>query len=104
MQEQLIDIELREREQDINRLARGIQEISDLFSDMSLLVSHQGNQIDNIETNILNSFSHIDKANIQLEKAKKYREKKRRCYIKIFCMSFLIIGVLILVIVITNKN
>jgi len=104
MQEQLINIQLEERERDINNLSRGVQEISDLFSDMSLLVSYQGNQIDNIETNIQNSFSHIDKANIQLIKAKKYKDKKRRCYIKIFCISFLIIGVLILVIVITNKN
>ena len=104
MQEQLIDIELREREKDINNLSIGVQEISDLFSDMSLLVSHQGNQIDNIETNIQNSFSHIDKANIQLIKAKKYKEEKRKCYIKLFCISFLIIGILILIIVITNKN
>jgi t-SNARE complex subunit (syntaxin) len=104
MQEQLIDIQLESRERDINQLARGVQEVSDLFTDMSLLVTYQGEQIENIETNIQNSFSHIDKANIQLEKAKKYKDKRRRCYIKIFCISFLIIGVLILLIIITNKN
>lgn len=99
MQEQLIDIELREREQDINRLAGGIQEVSDLFTDISLLVSYQGEQIENIETNIQNSFSHIDKANIQLEKAKKYREKKRRFYVKLFCFIFLIITIIIILII-----
>ncbi len=104
MQEQLIDIQLEEREKDINNLSRGVQEISDLFTDMSLLVSYQGNQIDNIETNIQNSFSHIDKANIQLIKAKKYRDRRQRCYLKIFCISFFIIGILILVIMITNKT
>ena len=104
MQEQLIDIQLEERERDINNLARGVQEVSDLFTDMSLSVSHQGIQIDNIETNIQNSFSHIDKANIQLIKAKKYQEKRRKCCIKIFCVSFFIIGFFILLIIITNKN
>ena len=103
MQEQLIDIQLEERERDINNLARGVQEVSDLFTDMSLLVSHQGIQIDNIETNIQNSFSHIDKANIQLIKAKKYQEKRRKCCIKIFCISFFII-ILITVIIFANNN
>jgi len=102
MQEQLIDIELRDREQDINRLARGIQEVSDLFTDISLLVSYQGEQIENIETNIQNSFSHIDKANIQLEKAKKYKEKKRRFYVKLFCFIFLIITIMIILIILKS--
>ena len=39
MQEQLIDIYLEEREREINNLARGVQELSDLFTDVSLLVS-----------------------------------------------------------------
>lgn len=102
MQEQLIDIQLESRERDINRLARGVQEVSDLFTDMSLLVTYQGEQIENIETNIQNSFSHIDKANIQLEKAKKYKEKKRRFYIKLFCFIFLIITIIIILVILES--
>jgi t-SNARE complex subunit (syntaxin) len=102
MQEQLIDIQLESRERDINRLARGVQEVSDLFTDMSLLVTYQGEQIENIETNIQNSFSHIDKANIQLEKAKKYKEKKRRFYVKLFCFIFLIIIIMIILIILKS--
>ena len=103
MQEHLINIQLEERERNINNLAKGIQEVSDLFTDMSLLVSNQGIQIDNIENNIQNSFSHIDKANIQLIKAKKHQEKKRKCCIKIFCVSFFIVT-LVTVIIFTNNN
>jgi t-SNARE complex subunit (syntaxin) len=99
MQEQLIDIELRERERNINKLARGVQEVSDLFTDMSLLVSYQSEQIENIETNIQNSFSHIDKANVNLEKAKKYKEKKRQFYSKLFCFIFFIISIIIIIII-----
>ncbi len=99
MQDQLIDIQLEEREQDINRLARGVQEVSDLFTDVSLLVSYQGEQIENIQTNIQNSFSHINKANVDLEKAKKYKEKKRQFYSKLFCFIFFIISIIIIIII-----
>ena len=99
MQDQLIDIQLEEREQDINRLARGVQEVSDLFTDVSLLVSYQGEQIENIQTNIQNSFSHINKANVDLEKAKKYKEKKRQFYSKLFCFIFFIISIIIIIMI-----
>ena len=33
---------LAEREEGINKLARGVEEISELFQDMSILVSQQG--------------------------------------------------------------
>jgi t-SNARE complex subunit (syntaxin) len=36
MQDQLIDIQLEEREQDINKLVNCVQEVSDLFTDVSL--------------------------------------------------------------------
>ena len=103
MQEQLIDIYLEEREHEINNLARGVQELSDLFTDVSLLVSDQEVQIDNIESNIQTTFSHIDKANIQLVKAKKYQKKKRNCYIKIFGIFFVIIIIIIIIIFVNNK-
>ncbi|ALH23321.1 SNARE domain containing protein/ putative syntaxin [Chrysochromulina ericina virus CeV-01B] len=99
MQDQLIDIQLEEREQDINKLVNGVQEVSDLFTDVSLLVSYQGEQIENIQTNIQNSFSHINKANVDLEKAKKYKEKKRQFYSKLFCFIFFIISIIIIIII-----
>ena len=47
MQQELISSnDLQQREQDINKLAHGVQEVSDLFMDMSLLVSYQGEKID----------------------------------------------------------
>ena len=99
MQDQLIDIQLEEREQDINKLVNGVQEVSDLFTDVSLSVSYQGEQIENIQTNIQNSFSHINKANVDLEKAKKYKEKKRQFYSKLFCFIFFIISIIIIIII-----
>jgi len=102
MQDQFIDINLVERERDINKLAKGVREVGDLFTDISLLVSYQGNNIDNIETNIQNTFNNIEKANIQLNKIKKYKEKRRNCCLRIFCIGFFIIIFFVIIIILSN--
>lgn len=90
---------LAEREEGINKLTRGVEKISELFQDMSILVSQQGHQIDNIETNINNSLSHVTKANVELKKAEKYQLKKttRRLYFS--CVIVLVIVIVIIVLV-----
>jgi t-SNARE complex subunit (syntaxin) len=102
MQDQFIDINLEERERDINKLTRGVREVGDLFTDISLLVSYQGNNIDNIEANIQNTFNNIEKANIQLEKIKKYKQKRRNYCIRIACIGFFIITFFVIIIILSN--
>lgn len=105
MQQELISSNhLQQREQDINKLAHGVQEVSDLFMDMSLLVSYQGVKIDNIEANIASTLSSTNNANKELIKASKYQQKKRKCCIKLTCSFFLITTVIILIIIITNSK
>ena len=69
---------LAERQLNINKLARGVEEISELFQTISILTSEQGDTIDNIETNINNSLGNINKANLELKKAEKYQKKKKK--------------------------
>ena len=102
MQDQFIDINLAERERDINKLARGVREVGDLFTDISLLVTYQGNNIDNIETNIQTTFNNIEKANIQLDKIKKYKQKRRNCCIRIACIGFFVITFFVMIIILSN--
>lgn len=90
---------LAEREEGINKLARGVEEISELFQDMSILVSQQGDQIDNIETNINNSLSHVDKANVELKKAQQYQSKRRTRCLYFGCVIGLVIVIVIIVLV-----
>ena len=105
MQQELISSNhLQEREQDINRLAHGVQEVSDLFMDMSLLVSYQGEKIDNIEANITSTLSSTTSANKQLIKASIYQQKKRACCIRLTCCFFLITTIIIFIIIITNSK
>ena len=90
---------LAEREEGINKLARGVEEISELFQDMSILVSQQGDQIDNIETNINNSLSHVNEANVELKKAQQYQSKRRTICLYFGCVIGLVIVIVIIVLV-----
>ena len=90
---------LAEREEGINKLAKGVEEISELFQDMSILVVSQGEQIDNIETNINNSLSHVTKANVELKKAEKYQSKRRGRCVYFACVIGLVIVMVIVILV-----
>jgi t-SNARE complex subunit (syntaxin) len=90
---------------DINNLERGVREVGELFTDISLLVQEQGEHIDNIETNIQGSNINIDKARQQLVRANQYRVRRRRCYIKCICFTIvLLICIIILLIITSPKN
>ena len=97
---------MEERVVAINQLSSDVQQVSDLFTDMALLVHEQGHHIDNIETNIVNSRNNIEGANRQLVKASRYQRRKRKCVCR--CICFLIIastiGILILVIKVALQN
>ena len=68
------------RIEDINKLGRGVQEVNELFIDVSLLTQHQGNQIDNIEVNIQKSDKYINNATTELIKANKYHKRKKNVH------------------------
>lgn len=105
MQQELISSNhLQQRQQDINKLAHSVQEVSDLFMDMSLLVSYQGEKIDNIEANIASTLSSTNNANKELLKASRYQEKKRKCCIRITCFFFSITTLIIFIIIIKNSK
>ena len=95
---------LQEREEDITKLSNGVQEVSELFTDVSLMVTIQGEKLDNIENNIENTFSHIDRAREELIIIKKYRNIRRRCYCRFFIVITFTIGLIILISVINNNN
>lgn len=89
------------REIEINNLAIEVEQVSDIFNDLSILVQNQGHCIDNIETNIINSENNIEQANIQITKINNYRKTKRRYMCK--CIIFVIILVIIIIIILYVK-
>jgi t-SNARE complex subunit (syntaxin) len=84
------------------QLLNEISEVRELFTSMSILVDNQGEKIDNIESNIVNSNQNTERANTELIKANNYQKKKMQyiCYI-CGCICFIII---IIIIIVINKN
>ena len=91
---------LEQREQDINHLAIEIEQVSELFSDLAVLVSAQGDVIDNIQTNIENTNHNVERGTRHIVKANKYQMKKRKCY----CLVglFFMIGIVIVILIIIS--
>lgn len=90
-----------EREREIENIHKGVQEISELFTDMALLVTQQGETINSIQDNIEASANNTEKAVIQLNKAKKYQSKYR--IRSLYCFIIMFIILLIVIIIVINK-
>ena len=87
---------MEQRSADINHLANEVQQVGELFTDLAILVENQGEQLDNIETNIQDTVYSTDKAKNELIKINKYKMSKRkcRCYLCLICSTFF--GIVIL--------
>jgi len=85
--------DIQERHKDITRLETSIQELHQLFLDMSVLVESQGELLDQIEYTVSQSVNYTGKAVEELRVANQYQKKVRK---KMCCV---IVVVLIIIIV-----
>lgn len=60
---------LRKRDQDINNLLSSINELTEIFKDMQVIVQHQGTILDRIDYNIDTAVDNTEQAHKQLVKA-----------------------------------
>ncbi|CAF4546028.1 unnamed protein product, partial [Rotaria magnacalcarata] len=72
----LADIEARHG--DIMKLEKSIRELHDMFIDMAALVQTQGEMIDRIEYNVVQSENFVKAANTDTKKAVKFQSAARR--------------------------
>ncbi|KAK6188908.1 hypothetical protein SNE40_004988 [Patella caerulea] len=95
-EEQLRMIE--ERDKDIQALEKNICQVNELFIDMSVLVSEQGETIVNIEKQVLEASSNVVGGKEQLRQAEVSRRKRRKrcfCFIGIGIVAALIVAAII---------
>ncbi|SCU91078.1 LAME_0E11188g1_1 [Lachancea meyersii CBS 8951] len=81
---------LREREEEITQLARGVLEVSTIFREMQNLVIDQGTIIDRIDYNLENTVTELKGAHRELEKATVYQKRTQKCKI-ILLLSLIVI-------------
>ncbi|CAF0905961.1 unnamed protein product [Adineta steineri] len=87
----LADIEARHG--DIMKLEKSIKELHDMFIDMAALVQTQGEMIDRIEYNVVQSENFVKAASTDTKKAVKFQSAARR-------KLFIIIGIIICVLIV----
>ncbi|XP_042193605.1 syntaxin-2 [Callorhinchus milii] len=90
--------EIESRHKDIMKLEVSIRELHEMFMDMAMLVEHQGEMINNIETNVVNAAEYVGRAKEETKKAVRYQSKARRkMFIILICVAILLIIVAIII-------
>lgn len=76
---------IRQRDEEIQDIERGIVELNGIFKDLSSVIQQQGTMVDNIEENIFIAADNTRLANDELNKALRYQKKSNK-----FCLHILI--------------
>jgi len=87
--------DIQERHRDITRLETSIQELHQLFLDMSVLVESQGELLDQIEYTVSQSVNFTGKAVEELRSANKYQKKVRKKMCCVICVVLIVAVILI---------
>lgn len=85
--------EIESRHKDIMKLETSIRELHEMFMDMAMFVETQGEMVNNIERNVVNSVDYVEHAKEETKKAIKYQSKARRkvMFILICVVTLLVI-------------
>ena len=88
--------QLNARLEEFKELEKQVTEVRDLFLEISILITEQGETIDRIETRIDDAEINVDKGNDQLKKAKKLKHKKRKLKIILASCGSTLAGLILL--------
>ncbi|KAJ0988048.1 hypothetical protein J5N97_006404 [Dioscorea zingiberensis] len=94
-------VEMQERHDAVKEMERSLMELQQVFLDMAALVGAQGQQIDDIESNLARADSFVRKGAVELQTAREYQKRSRKWTCMAVGIGLLVIS-LILVPVITN--
>ncbi|XP_059567796.1 syntaxin-2-like [Myotis daubentonii] len=70
--------EIESRHKDIKRLETSIRELHEMFMGMAMFVETQGEMINNIEKNVMNTADYVEHAKEETKKVIMYQSKARR--------------------------
>ncbi|AET40245.1 SNAP receptor PEP12 Ecym_5502 [Eremothecium cymbalariae DBVPG len=84
---------IRERDEEISNIERGIIELNDVFQDLGSVVQQQGQLVDNIENNIYTVVTNTQQASNELLRARRHQKNTNKwcLYILVALIGFAII-------------
>ena len=97
------DVAISQREREIEDIAQGIIELSDLFRDLQTMVIDQGTMLDRIDYNVERMGADVKEAHKELTIASGYQKKTTKRKI-ILLLLLIIAGVIILLVIKPKKH
>lgn len=70
---------LRDRDEEITKLAQGVLEVSTIFREMQSLIIDQGTIVDRIDYNLENTVIELKSAHKELNQATRYQKRTQKC-------------------------
>jgi len=96
---------VQDKHRDVLKLEKSMNELNEMFRDMAMLVDHQGELLDNIQTSVKNTNVAIVEGEKQVEQAHKWQKRKGKlCAIITCCMTVTIIIILVIMFVMNKVN
>ncbi|XP_073148728.1 syntaxin-121-like [Henckelia pumila] len=92
-------MEIQERHDAVKEIERNLRELHQVFLDMAVLVQSQGEQLDDIESQVNRANSYVQGAAKQLEVARKHQKNTR----KWACFGILLLFIIILIVVLSLR-
>ncbi|KAM3377005.1 syntaxin [Capsicum galapagoense] len=102
MQERVFDgivgkevVENRERHEAVNEIQKSLVELHQVFLDMAVMVETQGDQMNNIEQNVVNAGGYMKDGTKELDRAKRMRRRRTwACWIGVVVLVFLLLCII----------
>lgn len=97
---------INQRDGEITRIAKSIEELAQIFKELAVLVIDQGTILDRIDYNMEQVLEHTKEGIVQLEKAENYQKSALplRCIIVLVVLVVIMLGVLVLKTQSSNKK
>ncbi|KAF1822207.1 t-SNARE [Dissoconium aciculare CBS 342.82] len=93
-----VDRTIQQREAEIEKIAQGVIDLSNLFQDLQTMVIDQGTVLDRIDYNVERTAEHVQAADKELKVATGYQKRSMRRKI-IFLLILIVFGMLVLLLI-----
>ncbi|XP_058085831.1 syntaxin-121-like [Magnolia sinica] len=97
-------VEIQERHDAVKEMEKSLLELHQVFLDMSVLVEAQGEQLDDIESQVARANSFVRGGTQQLHTARKHQKNTRKWTCIAIVILLIIILIIVLPIVLRNRN
>jgi len=98
----VMDAAIEQREREIEKIAQGVIDLSNLFQDLQTMVIDQGTVLDRIDYNVERTAEHVKEADKELKVATGYQ--KRSTKRKVIFLLFLIVAGLFILLLVKPKR